>query len=257
MNNVLYGNYTTHPELKDYMIFDMHNHSRYSDGFHDIPTIIKHAKKLGIGLAVTDHNQCKGSLLASESMPIIPGMELTSKECMDLLVYFEKPREMKHFYAQYIQGKEIQKKGAYITLYQLKWSMAEILEFAREYNAFIALPHPDTFPPKKSIAYFQQHKHLLKYIDAVEGINAVMNSHANTTAITQSALWKKPLIGSSDAHLVQYLGSSVTACPAHDPVSFFAAIKKNKSIVIGNNLNIFQRIQTGCVAFSRGFRWNF
>ena len=39
---------------------DMHLHSNYSDGSANVISLLKKAKKMGIGLAITDHNEVAG-----------------------------------------------------------------------------------------------------------------------------------------------------------------------------------------------------
>ena len=69
------------PQLKkDHTIVDLHFHSHYSDGLNRIPKIAKRAKKLGIGIAITDHNEILGALEmdAHDDVFSIPGIEITS-----------------------------------------------------------------------------------------------------------------------------------------------------------------------------------
>ena len=70
---------------------DMHLHSNYSDGSANVTSLLKKAKKLGIGLAITDHNGVQGALKAWNNMYgvlVIPGMEFTCAEGFHVLTYF-------------------------------------------------------------------------------------------------------------------------------------------------------------------------
>lgn len=70
------------------MKFDLHVHSEYSqDATGEVKELIKLAKKLGLsGLALTDHNEIKGSLKALEyvasleNFTVIPGVEVSSAQ---------------------------------------------------------------------------------------------------------------------------------------------------------------------------------
>lgn len=59
---------------------NLHIHSNYSDGFHSVKRILKEADKLGFEyIAITDHNEIKGSLKAIEKtkthrVKVIPGL---------------------------------------------------------------------------------------------------------------------------------------------------------------------------------------
>lgn len=257
MSKVIVGHFSTCADVKDWMLVDMHSHSTFSDGRDDIHAVIAQAKKLGIGLAVTDHNEIKGSLLACREMHAIPGMELTSKEAFDVLVYFAKEQDLEGFYKKYVEKYKLQQHGVHIRLYQLKWSMPELLDYAKEWNAFTVLPHPDGLPPKNSIGYFVQHRELLRQIDAVEGINAIMKRESNAKAMQLAREWKKPMVGGSDAHLAKFLGAAVTACRAESRSQFFEAILQKKNIVVGDNLRFMQRIESGFAALHGIVQWNF
>ena len=94
---------------KNFSLVDMHVHTEYS---HDCTTklsdILKKAKKLGVGIAITDHNEVRGCLkaLKSKNPPlIIPGIEICSKEAKEVLAYFYSPSELEDFYIKYKIGR--------------------------------------------------------------------------------------------------------------------------------------------------------
>ena len=63
--------------------FDLHIHSYYSDGVNSPQEIIGYAKKIGLsGIAITDHNEIKGTLEAlkfqEENFLVVPGLEISS-----------------------------------------------------------------------------------------------------------------------------------------------------------------------------------
>jgi hypothetical protein len=67
------------------MRYDIHAHTRHSDGVNTPLELVAHAKKLGLsGIAVTDHNTVAGGLEAlkhaSEGFRVIPGLEVSSLE---------------------------------------------------------------------------------------------------------------------------------------------------------------------------------
>src|SRR5688572_2797145 len=73
---------------------DLHIHTSYScDGTASVPAVLAHAKQVGLNVvAITDHDEIKGSLQAFELAPqfgieVIPGMEITTAEG-DLLALF-------------------------------------------------------------------------------------------------------------------------------------------------------------------------
>ena len=56
--------------------------------------------ELGIGIAITDHNEIKGAVAIDEYKDLltIPGIEITSAEGSHLLVYFYNINELKIFF---------------------------------------------------------------------------------------------------------------------------------------------------------------
>lgn len=67
------------------MIFDIHIHSRYSDGIGTPEEIIRYAKSIGLdGIGITDHNEVEGAKIAmkfdSGNFKVIPGIEVSSIE---------------------------------------------------------------------------------------------------------------------------------------------------------------------------------
>ena len=48
--------------IKENTVVDLHFHSHYSDGFNTVKAIAHKAFELGIGIAVTDHNEIRGAV---------------------------------------------------------------------------------------------------------------------------------------------------------------------------------------------------
>ena len=60
---------------KNGIFFDMHFHTKFSDGSADIDTVAKLCKKNKVGIAITDHNEIRGSVLASAEEIISEGIQ--------------------------------------------------------------------------------------------------------------------------------------------------------------------------------------
>ncbi len=66
---------------------DLHIHTIFSyDGTASVPAVLKRAKQVGLDIiAITDHDEIRGALLAEELAPkfgiqVIPGVEITTAE---------------------------------------------------------------------------------------------------------------------------------------------------------------------------------
>ena len=92
------------PNLKEltqkFTVVDMHFHSHHSDGFNTIHAIVKRARELNIGIAITDHNEIKGAVEIDGYKDIlsIPGIEITSAEGTHILIYFYDIESLKVYY---------------------------------------------------------------------------------------------------------------------------------------------------------------
>ena len=47
---------------QSYTVVDLHFHTHYSDGLNSVAKIAQRARKLNIGIAITDHNEIRGAL---------------------------------------------------------------------------------------------------------------------------------------------------------------------------------------------------
>lgn len=216
---------------KGFVCADLHLHSTYSDGIGAPGEILKKARRLGITVSITDHNKVEGSVKAynSDKKRIIPGIELTTQDAHDLLVYFYNIGEIEEFYNKYIKGNKIINSG--FNLNRLTYSNKEMFDILKKYNCLTALAHPCAPYPKKSFNYFK--KQDLKYLDAIEVINATAVSHKkNLKSLAWASYLEKPLVGTSDAHDYENIGKAVVAIK-DSANNFLDQIKKKKNFVIG------------------------
>jgi predicted metal-dependent phosphoesterase TrpH len=249
---VSYGTPDLNALRKSHALFDMHLHTRYSrDCNTPISSLLRRAEQLGIGVAITDHNEARGALLACKQrrVPIIPGIEITSREKKDILVYFYTPRELRRFYEGFVRPNQ---RPGQLRFNTLRRSMEEILIALTSHNAVVAIAHPFGPPPKKSHHFFtrQKRSHLLQHVHAVEVFNKqshllqhvhaveVFNkqSHspvANYASHGWAASLGKPMIGGSDGHTLIVLGHGITYAKANTRQQFLDAIKQGKCSVVG------------------------
>jgi hypothetical protein len=193
------------------MNLDLHLHSSYSpDAVTKPKTAVKTAKKLGIGIAVTDHN--------------------TTKAWKEFIEYGKK------FDVPVILGEEIQVlddegkfAGELIGLF-LKNEIPsmhylKVIDEIREQNGLIVAPHPfDSFRyPFKFI------ETEFKKIDLIEGFNARSHlSKFNEKAKKFAKEKKIPMVSSSDSHTPEEIGNGLTK------VNAFSLDEAKKELLNGN-----------------------
>ena len=254
MVNVLFEDIKKSNKLdKDMAVIDMHCHTNLSDGRDDPMTMIKQAQKLEIGISITDHNRIAGSLEACKRTFAIPGIEITSSDTIDFLVYFYKPRDLEHFYNKYIKEKHLSSR--IFNLWKLKWNTDELLDHVKKYSCVITLPHPLAMRPKNSYIFMHKNPNFMKNIHAVEVINSLMHEEHNKIVSEWAKTLKKAATGASDAHSYDYLGKALTASYASDIGEFLDNIRKEKNIVIGNSLDRFSKLHTKFGILKRNLKW--
>ena len=254
MVNVVFSNPHEYQEIKGMKIVDMHSHTNVSDGLNTAEELIEKAKKLNIGISITDHNEIDSTIKACKTLDFaIPGMEATSSDAIDFLLYFYSYKDLEEFYHKYIKHKH--KKARGFDLRKLDMQTEELLEHAKEFNCVISLPHPFTLRPKNSFRYMKKNPKMIEYINCMEVINSLMNREANEKAIAWAKELNLAATGGSDAHMAKFLGNTVTATDAETVEDFLENILKKKSIVVGNSLKTFTRIKASISMLRKSIRW--
>ncbi|HHE36705.1 MAG TPA: PHP domain-containing protein [Candidatus Woesearchaeota archaeon] len=230
---------------KEYAMIDMHVHSKYShDTRTPLKSILNKAEKQGIGVAITDHVRAEGALEACKQrrVMIIPGIEVNSKENKELLLYFYSAKDLEEFYEKYVKNNRLPIREPRTSLTRMMRSvrvnmgMSDIIEKADKYSCLKSIPHPYTYPPRRSHRFFARRKQLLRKVDAVEVMNASLLPRMNRLALRWASKFRKCVTGGSDAHLIREVGHVVVACKAQTTEEFLDCIKKKKNLVIGSEV---------------------
>lgn len=194
------------------LLVDTHVHTHYSDGLAGVPRIERFCRERAIGVAVTDHNEIRGStsMFERERVPVIPGIEVGTEEGVDLLVYFGSAERLEEFFKEAIEPFLRTRFMSRSWVRSLK-----CLQSAREMGAYISLAHPFAFG-RKSIDY--QHgrrgkpfvESVMEAVDAIELYNGGIFKHANRKAKEYAFTAGKRLTVGSDSHRLGTIGSCGT-----------------------------------------------
>jgi len=238
MNKVIFKK-PKHKELgKKYNLFDMHVHSKYSDGIRKIRRILKKANKLGIGIAITDHNKIKGAVNAYKNrfnVRVIPGIEIMTTKYEELLFYFHKLSDLEEFYYGTIKKKQTRKR-----LKKLDVPLNELIEYGRRFNAVVSIPHPYWPIPTNYKRILKNDKSVFRKVDAIEVLNSQKRRKSNLKAIELCKRVNKSITGGSDTHILSELGRCVT-CARND---ILEDITKNRVMVVGKEIKIIKKIRS-------------
>ena len=222
---------------------DLHNHSEYSDTTTPISIIAKKARKLGIGLSLTDHNEVAGNIKLAQNNPdllVVPGLEITTKEMAHVLTYFYSHDEMQDFFDTHIKDS----RGGNPNL-ATKVSVTDLLDITKDYNCVIAPAHPFAFPKRFSFISAMERgfvdKSVLRSLHAVEVICGANLRYMNTYAVHWAKELDKATIGGSDSHSIGTLGSVVTAAEGSTTEEILNRIKKKQTAIMGTETKFYQR----------------
>ena len=228
---------------KKHTVVDLHFHSRYSDGLNTIEKIAAKARKLGIGIAITDHNDIRGALEIDRFKDVfsIPGIELTSSEGSHLLAYFYDTETIERFY-----DKEVLPFMGHGVMSSLDLTMNQIIKRARNYDSVILFAHPYSalYTGVCNLQFTQKElKRMFKIVDGVEVINASNLNKWNLKCTVLGFNLGKSMVGGSDGHALNHMGRAVTyaRCPQNRR-AFLTAIREKNNHVAGKEIHLLRKV---------------
>lgn len=235
------------PDLEElnneFTVVDLHFHSHYSDGMNHVDKIANRARKLGIGIAITDHNDIRGAIEIDKynDLLTIPGIEITAAEGSHLLVYFENIEKLEAFYHRDVapfMGTGI--------MSSLSLPMVEVIQRAQLHDSLVIFAHPYC-AMYTGICNLQFSKSELQIMfDMVDGVEVLNSSNLHKWNLKCALLGfnlGKVMVGGSDGHSLNHMGRSVTY--AHCPRTardFLEAVRNGRTQVIGKEITLFRKM---------------
>jgi len=231
-----------------YTVVDPHFHTHYSDGYNSVAAIVKRARELNIGIAITDHNDIRGAVELDryKSLLNIPGIEITSKEGTHILVYFYDVEGIKSFYKN-----DLQPNMGHDIMSSTSLEMEEIIARARNFDAVVVFPHPysATFTGIHN-SYFSEERldQIFKMVDGIEVINAENLNKWNLRSALLAFNLDIGITGGSDGHRLAQMGKVVSyASCENDRHAFLDAIKNKQTKVVGKEIDLIRRVTSNGV----------
>lgn len=229
--------------LKENTVVDLHFHSHYSDGRNRIDKIAQRANRLGIGVAITDHNEIRGAVEIDRYRDVfsIPGIEVTAAEGAHLLVYFHDIQELRRFFEAVV----LPHRGMGV-MSSLSLPMADIVERTYQYHCLTIYAHPycamytGICNPQFSD---KELNGLLHMVDGVEAINANNLSKWNLKCAVLGFNLNSAMTAGSDGHSLSHMGRAVSyaPCPKTRP-DFLEAIRQKASFVMGKEIDLVRKV---------------
>lgn len=207
----------------------MHVHTCYS---HDCTTPLKKiqefCRQTGIAVAITDHNRIAGSLAAQAmGIPVIPGIEVTTKSNKDFLCYFHTHEQLIDFYTNHIKPAI---NPGWIWQAKTRISEEQLIDAVRQHNGLISLAHPYAPLNKKSADLPTS---ILRRMDAVEVMNFTMSKISNQKAAQLCNEMGVAHTAGSDSHHHSTLGKVHVRGYAETPQEFLTEIMQGRGMVVG------------------------
>ncbi len=192
------------------MKYDLHIHTKYSKCSNLKPEILlKLAKKLKFdGIAVTDHNTIKGSLVVSKlnkekDLEVITGSEINTPDGSILAYYI---------------NEDIKSKN-----------LLDVLDEIKKQGGMAAIAHPFRLSFNREHHFRYPIEKIKNKIDAIEAFNARNLPGNNMKAIKTADKLKITKIAGSDTHFAFEFGKAYTLFEG----SLRDAVKKNKTKIKG------------------------
>jgi predicted metal-dependent phosphoesterase TrpH len=228
---------------RHYTVVDMHVHTTYSDGRCSPDEVLERARELGIGVAVTDHNEIEGALQVCRQKRVlsIPGIEVTSRLGTHILIYFYDLKSLERFYARDI--RPFMGNGV---MSATDLTLEEIIPRARAYQSVVVFPHPycAAYTGVQNTFFTpQRQERLLSMADGVEVINAGNLKRWNLKSAVLGFNLDKSITGGSDGHALNHIGRAVTYadCPKSRR-AFLDAVVNRGCKVIGKEVDLFRKV---------------
>ncbi|MBU0980787.1 MAG: PHP domain-containing protein [Nanoarchaeota archaeon] len=212
---------------------DLHIHTEHSvDCDTKVKQVLRVAEKHGFGISITDHNAIGGSLeaLKQDVVPVVPGIEITAAEGIDVLCYFKDKDTLVRFFDEDIKPNM---KNNLFRSSRLKGE--EVIARAKKLGGVTAFAHPYRYILRLySVAStLPVIKKYFSIFDAVEVINGKSPQVLNRRALRKAQLFNKPFMSGSDAHELSDLMVTFTLFDSDDPAEVVESIRNGDTIVIG------------------------
>ncbi len=228
---------------KDHTVVDMHFHSNYTDGMPSVAKIASRARQLGIGIAMTDHNDIRAALELENYPDVlnIPGIEVTAKEGTHLLIYFYQMKDLQAYYQKTVEpclGNDI--------MSSLSLGLDTLIKKARQFNSLTIFPHPycAAYTGVNNLNFSAGRvEQLLNSVDGVEVINSENVKKWNLKSALLGFNLEKAITGGSDGHSLYQMGRVVSYAKCkNERKSFLDAVKLKRNRVMGKEIHLLGKV---------------
>lgn len=228
---------------------DMHFHTSCSDSNTDPVAALKLAERMGVGFAVTDHNLISSVTRLKDyrtSVPVVPGMEVSTTDGPHILVYFPNPRELERFWYTRIRPR-IQ-ENPWLALRDC--STERLLDMCEMEDCVVSAAHPGGyFNTNKGVEICIRkgilQRSVARRLDAYEVISGGMTRESNLEALAAAREYNIGFTGGTDSHVLEGLGGVVTVTQSSTVEGILEDIRAKRTDVVGQEKNLRDKVMTG------------
>jgi predicted metal-dependent phosphoesterase TrpH len=237
---------------------DMHFHTNHSDSHTTVAAALRRAKRLGVGVAITDHNTISGSeeaLLARSGVMVVPGIEVSAADGPHILLYFYDLDGLRDYYERHV--RPFKSPSPYLAIGLDSW---EIVRRSAGYNCVRVAAHPYGYllfnkGLQKCIDARYLEQEILERFDGVEVMCGGMTRKLNDRAASLADRFLKGRTGGTDGHLLHDLGNVVTLGPSDELDGFLGDVVERRTKVLGREKTNVQKTIMGSVVMTKYIRY--
>lgn len=183
-------------ENKD-IYYDFHLHTKASDGFLDVNFFKLFLEEKNHLISITDHNEIRKSIKIYEEKKInsIPGIEIGCDDGMEILAYFNDPKELESFYRNKLEPYRNKLRMA-----KTHKSWEHYIEVLKEFDTHLSLPHLNGYAQKNYLKNKKYLENLIKQVDSIETYNHALDRERNQKAKEIRKKYDLTATFGSDAH---------------------------------------------------------
>ncbi len=237
------------------MAVDMHFHTNCSDSFTDVRSAVRLAAERGVGVAITDHNLIESLVkLRNEnvSVPVIPGMEISTSDGPHILVYFYELQDLERFWFHTIRPR----------LQECPWlalrdcPTERLLDFLERENCVVSAAHPmGYFMTNKGVEVCIRKGYLAEEVatrlDAYEVICSGMTHESNLQALSSAKRYGIGFTGGTDGHTLGEVGNVVTISDSTTVDGFLDDVVRKRVDVVGVEKTVPKKLQMASASLGK------
>ena len=227
---------------------DIHIHSKFSDGKNTIAQILDYVEKktdLNV-IAITDHDTIEGAILAQK-------IAKEKKYRFEVIIGEEISTQKGHLIGLFLQERI--KKGM---------TVRETIEAIKKQNGLVIAPHPLHHSRMKSgspllmdgigILSILSEKHFIDGIECFNSTFALLGKSNLKAKLINNSLIMKSDIGSSDAHMLDLIGTGMTLFEGKTAFDLRIAINDGQTVSMSNRKSLISILKYGFFFLPRGMR---